>query len=155
MVSKPMEPKLITIHCSATYNGEKYEASQINLDHKARGWKKIGYNYIIQPDGEIQKGREDDEIGAHVEKANIYDSGINLGICLIGTDKFTLTQFIVLRNLVISLFRQYGFMNLKAHYQFESAKSQGKTCPNIDIKDLVTWVTSEIPQCLQRYILKG
>jgi N-acetylmuramoyl-L-alanine amidase len=145
-----MDIKLITVHCSATFNGEHYDVRQIDAYHKARGWESCGYHYVIQPTGEIQVGRAKDKVGAHVQGNNIYDGGINIGICLIGTDKFTLTQFTILRNLVIAIFREHGFMNLKAHYQLDK---HGKTCPNIEIRDLVKWITDSAPQFLQKYTI--
>jgi N-acetylmuramoyl-L-alanine amidase len=48
--------------------------------HKAKGWKDIGYHYVIRRNGEQEKGREDNVMGAHVRGHN----STSLGICLIG-----------------------------------------------------------------------
>jgi len=46
------------------------------------GWSDIGYHYYIKKNGDIKKGREDNEIGAHCKKQRMnYKS---LGICFEG-----------------------------------------------------------------------
>jgi N-acetylmuramoyl-L-alanine amidase len=81
--------------------------------HKARGFKRdsqavrsfnpelkhIGYHYVIEVDGTIRPGRGIEEVGAHVQGSNSK----SIGICLIGTDKFTDAQWTALRTLVIGI----------------------------------------------------
>jgi len=40
-------------------------AADIDRWHKARGWKGIGYHYVIRKDGTVEEGRDVDEVGAH------------------------------------------------------------------------------------------
>lgn len=70
----------IIVHCSATKEGLNFTVTDIDRWHKARGFRKIGYHYVIYLDGSIHKGREISEIGAHVTGHN-SDS---IGICFIG-----------------------------------------------------------------------
>jgi len=45
-----------------------------------RGWRDIGYHWVIDRDGAVAPGRRETEIGAHVEG---HSSG-TIGICLLG-----------------------------------------------------------------------
>jgi N-acetylmuramoyl-L-alanine amidase len=103
----------IVIHCAATPNGKDIKVAAIDAMHKARGFKRdsqavrslnpdlkhIGYHYVIEVDGTIRTGRGIEEVGAHVQGSNSK----SIGICLIGTDKFTDAQWTALRTLVIGL----------------------------------------------------
>ncbi|MDP2673257.1 MAG: peptidoglycan recognition family protein [Nanoarchaeota archaeon] len=51
-----------------------------NLHIKINGWEDIGYHYLIDKKGRLQKGRSKKFIGAHVFGHNKN----SLGICLIG-----------------------------------------------------------------------
>lgn len=70
----------IIIHCSATEEGKNYTITQIDSWHKQRGFKKIGYHYVVYLDGTYHRGRQDAEVGAHCTGYN-KDS---IGICYIG-----------------------------------------------------------------------
>jgi N-acetylmuramoyl-L-alanine amidase len=103
----------IVIHCAATPNGKDIKVAAIDAMHKTRGFKRdsqavrslnpdlkhIGYHYVIEVDGTIRTGRGIEEVGAHVQGSNSK----SIGICLIGTDKFTDAQWTALRTLVIGL----------------------------------------------------
>ncbi len=45
-----------------------------------RGWRDIGYHWVIDRDGAVAPGRRETEIGAHVEGHNRG----TIGICLLG-----------------------------------------------------------------------
>lgn len=138
-----MIAKRIVVHCSATKNGVRVDASEIDKWHKARGWKGIGYHLVIQPNGEVQNGRPLNEQGAHCPEANA-DS---IGICLIGTDKFHVEQLEAMRNQIENLCRIYSIpkWELQVHNQFKSAMEQGKTCPGFTVNDLLgfMWIDSK------------
>ena len=70
----------ITVHCSATRPGQNLSAKDIDRMHKQKGYRGIGYHYVIRLDGSVQKGRDDSRQGAHVKGHN---KG-NIGICLVG-----------------------------------------------------------------------
>ena len=61
--------KLI-VHCSATQEGRNLDAAEINRWHLKRGWKGIGYHYVVLLDGTIEYGRNIYEQGAHVKNHN-------------------------------------------------------------------------------------
>lgn len=103
----------IILHCAATPNGKSFTASDIDRMHKARKFKRdsqavrnynpelgsIGYHFIIGVDGSIETGRHPEEIGAHVQGSNAK----TIGVCMIGTDKFTKAQWESLRTCIINL----------------------------------------------------
>jgi hypothetical protein len=45
---------LIVIHCSAVRPNQTSSAADINDWHKDRGFKCIGYHYVIRRNGEIE-----------------------------------------------------------------------------------------------------
>jgi hypothetical protein len=128
----------IIIHCSDSDFGD---ANAIDSWHKQRGWKGIGYHYVItngvithgsaydaDMDGGIQNGRPEETIGAHCQGHN-SDS---LGICLIGVRHFTAHQFETLTRMLRSLCAKHSipFENIHGHREYDS----GKTCPNFDVR---------------------
>jgi len=153
---------LIVIHCSATPNGRWHTAADIDRWHRKRGFLRqpparlqfnpeltsIGYHHVICTNGATATGRSHDEIGAHVAGRNA-DS---LGIVMVGTDRFSLAQWIALRELINTLTLQQG--NRPARYP--NARIVGhrdlspdrngngvvepqewlKTCPGFDV---ATW----------------
>ena len=44
-------PNKIIIHCSATPRGVDYSAADIDKWHRQRGFRGIGYHYVIKLDG--------------------------------------------------------------------------------------------------------
>jgi len=131
-------PKRIVIHCSGTKNGEKYSIEKIREDHIVnRKFDDIGYHMVIQPDGQVDNGRPLNKVGAHVEGHNIG----SIGLCLIGTDKYSTVQMEALRYKMDSLFLTYNIKKTEiyCHNQFDSAIKQGKSCPNIPINVILVW----------------
>lgn len=70
----------IVLHYSATYADQDFGVADIRRMHLARGFKDVGYHYIIRRDGHIEKGRPETVVGAHVKGHNTG----SIGICCIG-----------------------------------------------------------------------
>jgi hypothetical protein len=77
----------IIMHCADTrpewMSGRSLleKVAEIRRWHvQERGWRDIGYHWIIDRDGTVVPGRRETEIGAHVESHNRG----TLGICLLG-----------------------------------------------------------------------
>ena len=126
----------IILHCSATAEGKNYHASDIDKWHKAKGWKSIGYHYVIDLDGTIEPGRPLNEIGAHTTGHNSY----SIGICYIGgcakdgrTPKDTRTpeQKLAMYQLLYDLLNTYPKATVHGHYEYAN-----KACPSFKIEDL-------------------
>lgn len=146
-----MKPNKITVHCSETPNGKRYDIKKIEAWHLKQGWDSCGYHLIIQPSGEVQRGRPLNVQGAHVFGANRG----NIGICLIGTDRFTEEQFKKLRYEIESIITVYDLdpWNVFCHREFTSARKQGKTCPNIPVRNLLWWWATDDWRTLKPYLL--
>ncbi len=133
------ETKKIIVHCSDTVSGNA--AAIRNYHMTVKHWQDIGYHFVIDLDGMIEVGRKESLIGSHCRGEN-HDS---IGICLIGVDAFGPVQMESLEKLVHSLLNKYGLMteDVSCHYEWPSAKAQGKTCPNIKaefLRDLIKGV---------------
>lgn len=126
-----MKVQEIIIHCSATKEGTDFKAKDIDRWHKQRGFKKIGYHYVIDLDGTIEQGRKETENGAHT----VGHNSIALGICYIGgldkngkpKDTRTLPQKAAMKVLVDTLRAEYGNCPVYGHNQFDN-----KACPCFD-----------------------
>ena len=72
---------LIILHCSATREDKRFTFDQCRMDHiRHRGWKDIGYHFVIRLDGTIELGRPIAEVGAHCAGHNAE----SIGICYVG-----------------------------------------------------------------------
>ena len=140
---------LIVIHCSATREGKDYSVGDIRKWHKKRGFRDIGYHYIICLDGTIKKGRPIDQPGAHAKGYNTN----SVGVCYIGgldsegkpKDTRTTAQMHALRNAVSMLKALFNNPGVVGHRDLSvdlngdgviSKNEWMKSCPCFDIKDL-------------------
>jgi len=136
--------KYIIIHCS---DSEWGDAKVIDSWHKERGFKEIGYNYVVMngrrktkneyeasEDGLVELGRAITKEGAHCIG---YNSN-SIGICLIGVRDFTVAQYKALFKLINNDLKQYNIpiANILGHCETASGKKEGKTCPNINMNSL-------------------
>jgi len=68
---------LIVLHCTATKEGIDYSVDTIRDWHvNQRGFRNIGYHFLIHLDGTIEKGRPIEQAGAHAKGFNKYSIGI-------------------------------------------------------------------------------
>jgi len=126
------EIREIIIHCSATHPGRDIGAADIRGWHLSRGWKDIGYHYVIRRDGVIEKGRDIEQVGAHVEGHNQH----SIGICMVGgvnrsnqpDANFTWRQWTTLHELVSVLKENHPEANVTGHRAYTSTKA----CPSFD-----------------------
>lgn len=126
--------KEIIIHCAATPNGKHFTAEDIHRWHLQRKWSGIGYHYVIRVDGVLEVGRPEYWTGAH---AAGHNTG-SIGICLIGTDKYNLDQWSILKNLLTKLSAKYIGVNIIGHNEISN-----KTCPGFDVQK---WLKEEFYQ---------
>ena len=137
----------IVVHCSATKNGDgRITIKDIDRMHRERGWKRVGYHYVIHVDGTIHIGRSVEEIGAHVQGSN----ATSIGICMIGTSQFTKAQWSSLGALVRALHMRFPAANIVGHRDFSpdlngdgiiQPREWLKTCPGFDVR---TWWTNRM-----------
>lgn len=107
---------------------------EIDLWHKDRGFKEIGYHYVIRRDGVVERGRPDRVPGAHVSGHN----GTTIGICMIGgldesgrpAPEYTPAQWAALRKLLAELVLAYPGAEIKGHRDYPRV---AKACPSFDV----------------------
>ena len=128
---------LIVIHCSATEEGKDYSVEEITRWHKARGFRTIGYHFLIHSDGSIDGKAEGCrsimEIGAHAKGYNRR----SIGICYIGgllygepADTRTAAQINAMRCLVKALYSIFP-CSVIGHNEVSN-----KACPCFLMEDL-------------------
>lgn len=54
--------------------------AEIKREHLARGMPEIGFHFIIEEDGKLLKGRDQNKVGAHSPE---FDE-TSVGICVVG-----------------------------------------------------------------------
>jgi N-acetylmuramoyl-L-alanine amidase len=128
----------IVIHCSATRPSQQIDVDDLRKWHKAKGWSDVGYHYIITRAGEMQIGRAENAVGAHVEGYNHQ----SIGICLVGgvseddftkpENNFTHNQFEALEILLRKLRRRYPSAVIQGHRDFPGVH---KACPSFEVKE--------------------
>ena len=109
----------IIIHCSATRAGQDFTAADIDRWHRQRGFRSIGYHFVVRLDGTIEPGRDVALDGAHCTGWNHR----SIGICYIGgldvngrpADTRTEAQKNALRDLVAKLCKEYDIIELLGH----------------------------------------
>lgn len=124
----------IIIHCSATKEGLKFHVSDIDRWHKAKGYKSVGYHYFITIDGEIESGRDEEEVGAHCKGQNKN----SIGICYCGgldsegkpKDTRTPPQRAAMYLLLGILKLKYPDATIHGHNEFAN-----KACPSFNVQE--------------------
>jgi len=125
----------IVIHCSDTPAGMDIGAKEIREWHtapppKGNGWKDIGYHWVIRRDGSLEKGRPEDEVGAHVAGHNAN----SIGVCMVGGGhgvcNFTWQQWERLKTLIDRLLQFYPNAAICGHRDLNPEKA----CPSFDAR---------------------
>lgn len=143
----------IIIHCSDSPEGRNDKAEDIRKWHKQRGFNDIGYHYVIDLDGTVEKGRPIEQAGAHCTGHNRN----SIGICYIGgaywrdgvnakgkpikgkdgkavlmpKDTRTTLQRMAMKELVAQLREQFPHATVHGHRDFAN-----KACPCFDVETL-------------------
>lgn len=129
----------VIIHCAATKPSMDIGASDIKKWHLDRGWKDIGYHYVIRRNGDIENGIAVALAGSHTKGHNAN----SIGICLVGgiNDKgkpesnFTKAQWATLERLVRILKVDFPHATVHGHREFAA-----KACPSFDVQE---WLKSK------------
>ena len=121
------------VHCAATKEGVDVTTDTIKKWHLARGFKDIGYHYVIYRDGSIHQGRKENVAGAHVSGYNKN----SIGICYVGgldskgnpKDTRTPAQRDTMLALLRALKKRYPSATIYGHRDYAN-----KACPCFDAK---------------------
>jgi len=126
--------KRIILHCTATKEGVDVSLETIKNWHLDRGFKDVGYHYVILLNGEIVLGRNVFTQGAHTSGEN-EDS---IGIAYVGgldengkpKDTMSIFQENAFFHLVESLSVTFGKLELHGHNEYSN-----KACPSFDVQE--------------------
>ena len=121
----------IIVHCTATRAGREFGLGDVDRWHRARGWKGIGYHYLVGLKGELWSGRPEAEAGAHCTGHNAR----SIGVCYVGgldgeerpADTRTEAQKRTLLTLLRGLRRRFPQAAIHSHRDFAA-----KACPCFD-----------------------
>lgn len=137
----------LVVHCSATPAALDIGAAEIRKWHRERGWRDIGYHYVIRRDGTVETGRPETTPGAHEPKVNRS----SVAVCLVGgsppsgtpaarkglgENNFTPAQFEALAALLGVLRKKYPKAEILGHRDIPGVR---KACPSFDVK---SWLAS-------------
>jgi len=132
----------IIIHATATRpewwanKGIAAKVDEVRRWHvRDRGWRDIGYHFLIDRNGAVMGGRPLDQVGAHVQGKNTG----TIGIALFGghgsaetddfADHFTEAQDKALRKLIADLRKEYpAIRKVSGHNEYAA-----KACPGFQV----------------------
>lgn len=143
---------LLVVHCSATRPTQDIGVRDITQWHIQRGFDTVGYHYVIRRNGEVERGRPENAVGAHVRGHNAN----SIGICLAGgvdnagkpANNFTAAQFVALHQLLDELRKRYPDARVLGHRDLSpDLNGDGVISPNEFIKacpsfDVATWLAN-------------
>ena len=179
----PTPVRLIVIHCSASPNertlfegkfgtpGFRSPDMVIDAWHKERGFQRdtywrgrqnsrleaIGYHFLIARNAALFTGRHEEEMGAHAAGWNRN----SLGICLVGTDKFTDLQWLKLKATVTGLAKRYdiplsqpelvvqgkqGIVAARGICGHRDLPGHNKACPGFDVSAWLAGGLNAMPE---------
>ena len=124
---------LIVIHHSASPLSTTRE--DIAAWHRAKGWRDIGYHFVIESDGRVVPGRPLEEVGAHARGHNAS----SIGICAVGDNtkldqRWTVAQVAALCSLVDTMSTQFPGALVRGH---RDVMNPGYTeCPGLTAAEL-------------------
>ena len=144
----------LAIHCTATREGQDFDATTIDGWHRNQGWAGIGYHFLIRLDGSIEAGRPVDAIGSHIAGHNadsvsiVYVGGLDRQAK--PKDTRTEDQKAAMAQLVRHLKAQFpGITKIGGHRDFSPDRNGDgkitrgewlKDCPCFDVAD---WLRAE------------
>lgn len=123
----------IIVHCTATPEGREVKVAEIRRWHLQRGFRDIGYHYVIHLDGSVEVGRAEAQAGTHCTGHNAH----SIGVCYVGgcnrqmqpKDTRTAAQRTALVKLIHELQARYPDATVHGHREFAA-----KACPCFDVK---------------------
>lgn len=128
--------RYLVLHCSATRVDSDYPPAQMLRDHKARGFRTIGYHFYVRKDGKMTQHRKIEEVGAHCRPYN----RCSIGICYEGgldeqgnpANTMSAPQLQTLTDLFKILLKKFPNAMIMGHRDMQG--STPKECPCLDTR---------------------
>jgi N-acetyl-anhydromuramyl-L-alanine amidase AmpD len=116
------------VHCSDSEDSLDFGVHDIRKWHLERGFSDIGYHYVIRRNGKVETGREESQVGAHVQGHNSH----SIGICWVGRSRISQEQLDSLYAILRGLCHKYNLdptEDVLGHCELDNKK----TCPNLNM----------------------
>ncbi len=128
--------KYIVVHCTATRSDRDYTVEQLLRDHRARGFRTVGYHFYIRRSGVLTQHRRLLEVGAHARPYN----RCSIGVCYEGgldpqgrpSDTRTPEQKHELRSLIVRLRKLFPHAKVVGHRDLPGTTP--KACPCFSVE---------------------
>ena len=135
LMAGPDSVRFLVIHCSATRSDRSYPVERLLRDHRARGFRTVGYHFYLRRDGTLTQHRRLLEVGAHARPYN----RCSIGICYEGgldpqgrpADTRTPVRRERLRQLLSLLRELFPEARVVGHRDLPGATP--KACPCFDV----------------------
>ncbi len=123
----------IIVHCTANRAGTDIGVREIRCFHQEeKGWRDIGYHYVVRLDGTVERGRPISQPGAHCYGRNAH----SIGVAYVGgldkegkpCDTRTPAQKAALLKLIFNLCKMYH-ASVSGHNDYAR-----KACPCFDAR---------------------
>lgn len=123
----------VIVHCSDSDAAGDDHIDTIRSWHMLRGFDDVGYHFFITTKGDIHKGRDLTQYGAHT----LGQNSSSIGICLSGKESFKPEQYFALGSLYQVLCIELNKdLPIYPHNNFNVLK----TCPNFDLAMFDKWI---------------
>lgn len=126
----------IIVHCTCTFSDQKVTIEILRQWHKKRGFKDVGYHYLIDIEGNILTGRPVEQVGAHCTDHNAHSIGVayagGLGDDAKPANTLSEKQKAALVQLLRELKERYPDASIHGHSEFAN-----KACPCFDVQQFV------------------
>ena len=134
--------KYLILHCSATRCNQDYTEEMLRKDHKARGFRGIGYHFYVRKDGKMSQHRMLLEVGAHCVPYN----KCSIGICYEGgldeqgepCNTLTAAQRERITDLLTNLHKLFPKAKIVGHRDLPGTTP--KACPCLDAHEIFGWI---------------
>ena len=134
--------KYLILHCSATKCTRDYNEEMLLKDHKARGFRTIGYHFYVRKDRKMSKHRMLLEVGAHCVPYN----KCSIGICYEGEldeeekpcNTLTAAQRERITDLPTNLHKLFPKAKIVGHRDLPGTTP--KACPCLDAHAVFGWI---------------
>lgn len=141
---------LLVVHVTATPPSADIGVKEVRVMHKARGFADIGYHFVIRRDGRVERGRPENEVGAHVAGWN----STSLGVSMVGgvdarnkpEHNATPAQMLALADLLFQLVERYpeakvcGHRDLSPDGDRDGVIERGEWIKDCPCFDAIPWV---------------
>ncbi len=139
---------------------------EVHRIHRGQGWPGIGYHYYVRKNGEVYRGRPEEQIGTHTSHYNAS----TIGVCFEGnfqTETMPGAQYEAGVELLRYLLGKYGPLEIKGHRDFNATACPGKNFPFEEMKgeanvkrfdkpsELPDWAQATVKKLMDKGYLAG